>query len=443
MIDVNNMMPEDVLAAYNKVKEMARYQKKYSETYVASLINLEKVCHIHKLSFTKVLKSIEDAPCEREYRYWKTKFYGDPLLRRPKSRELWVRSDEQIPDANASWTKNPDGSWDIEWSDAFTKQTWPVHIPAEAVTFAMPLPPVVEKTSVELCAGAGANTLGAEQAGFKTTAAVDPDQNSMDVFRANFTDVLTFQMTVEELMKEENEEDFAKIPRPQHMGLGVPCQDFSGANFGASWDGPLNVIAFQCLEMVQRLKPDSFCVENVEGLTRKMMDPIVNVIRACAKSIGYRTGAWVLHGTDAGSCQTRPRFILLAYSEELGMDPSMPLPIPERDVKKIKDLIPDAVRVTIGSGAKEKTVGAEGYLGTVTRDGLTVETKDGVIRSDVEDEKKIFEFPEDFIFLGSDDDIRDRIGNCVIPKFAKWIMEHVDAEIAEAKAAKNNVNDAA
>jgi site-specific DNA-cytosine methylase len=422
-----DMTPEAVLTVYNQVKELAKYNKKYSDTYVASLINLEKVCHLNRTPFNALLATIEGAPGERKYRYWKATYNGHPREKRPVSRAVM----KEIPDSAVSAIENFDGSYDIRWRDAYTEEIFAIHIPPNSVAIAMPLPEPEEMTAITLCSGVGAMDEALRQAGYKVLAAVDPDQNSADCLRANFPETVVFQNKVEEL----TDEKLRRIHRPQHIHMSPPCQDASAANPKARWDGPLNVISFGCLEIVQRLRPDTFTLEEVEGFTRDMMDPILIPILSAAKSLGYRLGLYILHGTDAGSCQTRPRFVIIAYREDLEIEPTMPQPVPERQVRKIKDLVPDAALVKTGAGAKQRAFGADGYLGTVTRQGTRVLDVHGIEREDVEDLKKLFEFPLDFKFLGSEKDIRNRIGNCVIPKFGKWLMDHVKAEVAEGRLA--------
>ena len=68
MID---MMPKDMRATYDKIKEMAKHQKKFSRTYVDSLIKLEKACPSQTNTFPDALRSIPGAPSARVFLGWK------------------------------------------------------------------------------------------------------------------------------------------------------------------------------------------------------------------------------------------------------------------------------------------------------------------------------------------------------------------------------------
>jgi DNA (cytosine-5)-methyltransferase 1 len=123
--------------------------------------------------------------------------------------------------------------------------------------------------AVELFAGAGGLALGASLAGFKPLAVVEWDRWACDTIRENRKrlhplvanwpephegDVRTF--------------DWGSIPTDiELVAGGPPCQPFSmGGKHGAHSDERDMFPA--TVEIVRRLRPKAFVIENVKGLTR-------------------------------------------------------------------------------------------------------------------------------------------------------------------------------
>ena len=127
-------------------------------------------------------------------------------------------------------------------------------------------------TSVELFAGAGGLALGVALAGFKTRAVVEWDQWACDTVRENqargYPLVTDWPVIQGDVRKWIENADTAALGRDLDLVAGgPPCQPFSmGGKHKAHMDQrdmfPVTV------DVIRRLRPRAFIIENVKGLTR-------------------------------------------------------------------------------------------------------------------------------------------------------------------------------
>lgn len=126
--------------------------------------------------------------------------------------------------------------------------------------------------SIELFAGAGGLALGAALAGFKTRAVVEWDQWACDTIRQNqhrgHPLVAGWPVVQGDVREWVRQADLDALGRELDLVAGgPPCQPFSmGGKHKAHGDHrdmfPVTV------EVIRRLRPRAFIIENVKGLTR-------------------------------------------------------------------------------------------------------------------------------------------------------------------------------
>lgn len=127
-------------------------------------------------------------------------------------------------------------------------------------------------SSIELFAGAGGLAMGVSLAGFQSRSVVEWDKWACDTVRQN--QQLGHPLVRDWPVVEGDVRDWIDRFAPEHQGShldlvagGPPCQPFSmGGKHRAHQDSrdmfPVTV------EVIRRLKPRAFIVENVKGLTR-------------------------------------------------------------------------------------------------------------------------------------------------------------------------------
>ncbi|PVW05435.1 DNA (cytosine-5-)-methyltransferase [Microbacterium sp. Gd 4-13] len=168
-------------------------------------------------------------------------------------------------------------------------------------------------TSVEICAGAGGQALGLEQAGFEHLAAVEIDAHACNTLRANRPEWNVVEGDVVRWIKDHAHE----YEGVDLVAGGVPCPPFSkaGKQLGASDERDLFPAM---LDLVKVTHPKAVMIENVRGL----LDPVFEDYRAAVthklRTMGYTTQWRLLQAADYGVAQLRPRVIAVAVRDDLG-----------------------------------------------------------------------------------------------------------------------------
>jgi DNA (cytosine-5)-methyltransferase 1 len=175
---------------------------------------------------------------------------------------------------------------------------------------------------VEICAGAGGQTLGLERAGFRHRLAVELDQQAASTLKHNLVKFLGYS-------KEEVEGRTVKVGdvadpevwkpeehKPVHLlAGGVPCPPFSiaGKQLGANDERDLFAWA---VELCARMEPKALLLENVKGLSANRFAGYRQHVLDKLREYGY-IGEWkLLQASDFGVSQLRPRFVLVALLPE-------------------------------------------------------------------------------------------------------------------------------
>lgn len=163
-------------------------------------------------------------------------------------------------------------------------------------------------TSVEICAGAGGQALGLEQAGFKHLACVEYDPRACVTLRTNRPEWNTIEMDVTKW----SGADYAD--RTDLLAGGVPCPPFSkaGKQLGA---GDERNLFPRALELVGEINPRAVMIENVRGLLDPVFDGFRDDVNQTLEGMGYVTFWKLLYASDYGVSQLRPRAVLVALKQ--------------------------------------------------------------------------------------------------------------------------------
>lgn len=176
-------------------------------------------------------------------------------------------------------------------------------------------------TSLEVCAGAGGQALGLEQAGFHHLALVEIDPRACQTLRLNRP-----QWNVYEV-------DLKTFDATQYRGLdllagGLPCPPFSVAGKQLGADDERNLFG-EMLRLVRQCQPKAVMIENVRGLLDKVFDSFRSDVNDELESIGYVVSWNLVQASDYGVPQLRPRAIMVALLPEYAPYFSWPKPCPE------------------------------------------------------------------------------------------------------------------
>jgi len=162
--------------------------------------------------------------------------------------------------------------------------------------------------SVEICAGAGGQALGLEQAGFGHEAVVEIDADACETLRLNRGSAWKVV-----------EGDVAGLDGRAFRGIdllagGVPCPPFSIAGRQLGADDERDLFP-QALRLVEEAGPRAVLLENVRGLATPRFAGYRGQVLARLRELGYRAWWDLVHASEHGVPQLRPRFVLIALRE--------------------------------------------------------------------------------------------------------------------------------
>ncbi len=162
--------------------------------------------------------------------------------------------------------------------------------------------------SLEICAGAGGQALGIEQAGFHPLALVENDRNACATLRINRP-----QWNV-------IEQDVCHFSAADYRGVdlfaaGVPCPPFSvaGKQIGA---GDERDLFPQALRLIAECQPRAVMLENVRGLLDPAFADYRGWIDERLRCLDYVPRWKLLNACDFGVPQLRPRVVCVALAEK-------------------------------------------------------------------------------------------------------------------------------
>ncbi len=160
---------------------------------------------------------------------------------------------------------------------------------------------------VEICAGAGGQSLGLELAGFEHDLSVELDQNAAATLRHNRPH---WKVAVGDVAN-PGVWDPAAYAGVDLLAGGVPCPPFTiaGKQLGATDERDLFAWA---IELCGSVKPRALMLENVRGLSMPRFAAYRQHVLDRLATLGYAADWRLLHASDYGVPQLRPRFVLVA-----------------------------------------------------------------------------------------------------------------------------------
>lgn len=171
-------------------------------------------------------------------------------------------------------------------------------------------------SSVEMCAGAGGQALGLEQAGFGHEALVELEPAACDTLRANRPDWNVVQGD----LRAFDGRDYKGVDL---LAGGVPCPPFSkaGKQLGASDERDLFP---EAIRLVDEMRPRAVMLENVRGLLDAVFVDYREKIEKQLAKLGYVPGWRLLNASDFGVSQLRPRVVFVGIRSDLADQFSWP-----------------------------------------------------------------------------------------------------------------------
>jgi DNA (cytosine-5)-methyltransferase 1 len=216
---------------------------------------------------------------------------------------------------------------------------------------------VTQLTCLEICAGAGGQSLGLEQAGFTHEAAVELDHDACETLRLNRGSEWKIV-----------EDDLHNVDGHAYTGIdllsgGVPCPPFSIAGKRLGQDDERDLFP-QALRLVEEIGPRAVLLENVRGLATHRFAGYRAQMLARLHLLGYQTWWDLVHASEHGVPQLRPRFVLVAVREPWAAHFRWPEPSPQPP-PTVGQVLYDLMAGRGWPGADEWRRGAQGIAPTI------------------------------------------------------------------------------
>ena len=176
---------------------------------------------------------------------------------------------------------------------------------------------------IEICAGAGGQALGLEEAGFEHIALVEYENDYCNTLKQNRPNWNVICADVK---------DFSGLKYTDSIDLlagGVPCPPFSvaGKQLGKSDERDLFPDA---LRLISEINPKAVMLENVKGFLDSKFDDYRTSILKNIESLGYKVQIKLLNASDYGVPQLRPRIVIVGIRHDIKGDFHYPLPHNEK-----------------------------------------------------------------------------------------------------------------
>jgi DNA (cytosine-5)-methyltransferase 1 len=216
--------------------------------------------------------------------------------------------------------------------------------------------------SLSLFSGAMGLDLGLEQAGIKTTLAIDDDTLCCRTMRTNRPDHHDWEADISQLTSQDI---LDRLSRPKELFLmvgGPPCQSFSSGGKRAALADPRGNLIYVYLRLIDQIRPRYFILENVANIitaalhhrpiadrpgkrwnlssyqdkavpsgddappmkAEELSGSAIRQIVDDVRELGYDFTISVVDSCDYGAAQKRLRFIMLGSRD--GRAPTMPPP---------------------------------------------------------------------------------------------------------------------
>jgi DNA (cytosine-5)-methyltransferase 1 len=301
-------------------------------------------------------------------------------------------------------------------------------------------------TTLELCAGAGGQALGYEQAGFDHAALVELNSFACQTLRLNRPEW------------EVHEQDIATFDGRPYAGIdvlsgGLPCPPFSVAGKQLGKNDERNLFP-EAIRLADETKPRAVMIENVRGLLDPVFEDYRGYLEKEFRKLGFEPGWKLMNASWFGVPQLRPRVVFVAIQKSLAANFAWPEEDREAP-KSVGETLYDLMAANGWRGAKawakqaseiaptlvggshkhggpdlgptraRKAWAALGVDGLGLADAPPAKDFEGMPRITVRMAARIQGFPDDWQFAGKKTQSYRQVGNAFPPPFARAVAERL------------------
>lgn len=166
--------------------------------------------------------------------------------------------------------------------------------------------------AISLFSGAGGMDVGFKAAGFEVIIANELDNYACKTFRANHPEVNMLEGDIEKYM--------SRLCSYKDIDIifgGPPCQGFSVAG-KMDLEDPRSKLIFSFCEVVNKVKPKAFVMENVKALgVLSKFKGIRDTLVSNFQSAGYTVSMHILNSREFGVPQSRERVFFIGILNQI------------------------------------------------------------------------------------------------------------------------------
>jgi DNA (cytosine-5)-methyltransferase 1 len=303
-------------------------------------------------------------------------------------------------------------------------------------------------TTLELCAGAGGQAIGLEQAGIEHTGLVELDKSACATLRLNRPGWSVIEQDL-------NTFDGSRFKGVDVISGGLPCPPFSVAGKQLGKKDERNLFPAM-IRLVDQIRPRAVMIENVRGFLDAIFEDYRGYVKAELTKLGYEPGWKLMNASDFGVPQLRPRVVFVAVRKELTEHFSWPSPSGIQP-KTVGETLFDLMAANGWKGAEPWAKQANEIAPTIvggshkhggpdlgpTRarkawamlgvDGLGLANEApardfvGIPRLTVRMVARLQGFPDEWRFAGGKTQSYRQVGNAFPPPFARAVAEQISA----------------
>lgn len=199
---------------------------------------------------------------------------------------------------------------------------------------------------LDLFCGAGGFSAGLEKnSNFKTLIGVDFDKNAIQTFSHNFPNATAI---CGDLCDKKTKETIINLSKKLKINMiigGPPCQGFSLKGKKLGLKDPRNFLFVEYLDLVEKIKPELFIIENVKNLYSSADGYFKDEIEKTIKTLGYTVNSSILNAKYYGVPQNRERVFFMAHKHRF-----IAFPAKNTKIVTVKDAIFDLAYLNSAQG---------------------------------------------------------------------------------------------
>lgn len=203
---------------------------------------------------------------------------------------------------------------------------------------------------LDLFSGAGGFSYGMEKnPHFKTVVALDFNKQAIETFKYNMPDCHAIVGDITDENVKNTILDLSIKERVNMVIGGPPCQGFSLKGKKLGLDDPRNYLFNEYLDLVSKINPAVFVIENVKALLSTSAGWFRDQIIEKVSKLGYKVRYGVLNAVEFGVPQFRKRAIFICSKTK-----EISLPIGHKEpYVTVRDAISDLAYLKSGEGQFE------------------------------------------------------------------------------------------